>query len=170
MDITRVQDLCEVLEGHLSRYQTLVDYIAQEKVYLLNLDMDALAASSKVKEALAIDIQQNIQELIERIKEVALMLGLPLEPQPLLVDLVPHMPKPFDNKLNDASVKLDRLKNMILRENEANRRYIEEALRLIGESVDILTGATQLRGDGYQKDGTVGENRKGLPVKLSREV
>ncbi|MDL2226831.1 flagellar protein FlgN [Deltaproteobacteria bacterium OttesenSCG-928-M10] len=170
MDITRIQNLCDVLDGHLTRYQTLVDYVAAEKKYLLELDLDGLLASSKIKEELAVDIQRNIHELVDGINEVALMLGLPLSPQPLLTDLVRHVPGPFDNRLNDGSIKLERLKNVILRENEANRRYIEEALRLVGESIDILTGANQLKGDGYQKDGTVGEKKRSLPVKLSREV
>lgn len=170
MDIIRIQNLCDILDGHLSRYQTLVDYVAAEKKYLLELDLEGLMASSKIKEQLAVDIQQNIRELIEGINEVALMLGLPLSPQPLLADLVRHVPKPFDNRLNDGSIKLERLKNIILRENEANRRYIEEALRLVGESINILTGANQLKGDGYKKDGTVGEKKRTLPVKLSREV
>lgn len=170
MDIIRVQHLCDILDGHLARYQTLVDYIAQEKKYLLELDLDGLMLSSKQKEVLALDIQNNIGQLIETINETALMLGLPLEPQPLLSNLVPHLPKPFDNRVNDGAIRLERLKNIIQRENEANRAFVEEALRLVNESINILTGANQLKGDGYNKDGSQGVKTLTRPVKLSKEV
>lgn len=170
MDILRVRNLCDFLDGHLERYQRLVDFVAEEKKYLLDLDLEGLFAASKEKEALAVDIQTNIGELVEAINETALMLGLPLSPQPLLVDLVRHLPPPFDNRVNDGSIRLERLKNTILRENEANRRFIEETLRLVNESVSILTGANQLKSEGYQKDGRQGERKLLLPVKLSRAV
>ena len=170
MDITRIISLCEALDGHLERYQLLVDYVAEEKKCLLALDLDQLFISSQKKEELALDIQNNIRELVDGINETALMLGLPLAPQPLLTDLVPHVPRPFDNRLNDGSIKLERLKNIILRENEANRSYIEEAVRLVNESINILTGANQLKGDGYKSDGRQGEKKLTLPVKLSKEV
>ncbi|MDL2260406.1 flagellar protein FlgN [Deltaproteobacteria bacterium OttesenSCG-928-K17] len=170
MDLTRVQHLCNILDGHLERYQTLVDYVAMEKKYLLELDLDGLFASSKMKEELALDIQANIQTLVECIKETALMLGLAIEPQPLLADLAPHLPTPFDNYVNDGAIRLERLKNTIQRENEANRQFVDESLRLINESVDILTGANQLKGDGYNSDGSAGEKKNTLPIKLSRSV
>lgn len=170
MDIIRIVNLCEALDSHLERYQLLVDYVAEEKKCLLALDLDQLFVSSQNKERLALDIQENIRELVDGINEVALMLGLPLNPQPLLTDLVPHLPRPFDNRLNDGSIKLERLKNIILRENEANRSYIEEAVRLVNESINILTGANQLKGDGYNSDGRQGEKKRTLPVKLSKEV
>lgn len=170
MDISRIVKLCEALEGHLERYQTLVDYVAEEKKCLLELDLDRLFVSSQNKERLATDIQDNIRELVDGINETALMLGLPLTPQPLLADLVPHVPRPFDNRLNDGSIKLARLKNIILRENEANRSFIEEAVRMVDESINILTGANQLKGDGYNNDGRRGEKKLTLPVKLSKEV
>jgi len=170
MDITRVQNLCNILAGHLGRYQTLVDYVAEEKQYLLELDLDGLFASSKKKEELALDIQNNIGELVAAINETALMLGLPLDPQPLLADLAARLPKPFDNQVNDGAIRLERLKNNILRENEANRHFVEEAIKMVNESINILTGANQLKGDGYKKDGTQGEKKLTLPVKLSRAV
>ncbi len=170
MDILRVQNLCELLDGHLERYQRLVDFVAEEKKYLLDLDLEALFAASKEKETLAMDIQANIGELVAAIGDTALMLGLPVSPQPLLADLVRHLPKPFDNRVNDGSIRLERLKNTILRENEANRRFIEETLKLVNESVSILTGANQLKSEGYQKDGRQGEQKLLLPVKLSRAV
>jgi FlgN protein. len=170
MDITRVQHLCEILDGHLERYQSLVDHIAQEKKCLLELDLDGLFVSSKQKEELALDIQDNIGVLVEIINETALMLGLPLAPQPLLTDLVPGLPRPFDNRVNDGAIKLERLKNIILRENEANQAFVQEALRLVNESINILTGANQLKGDGYNKDGSQGTKTLTRPVKLSKEV
>ncbi len=170
MDIVRVQSLCDILDGHLERYQRLVDYVAMEKKYLLDLDLEGLIISSKEKEALALDIQNNIAALVEAINETALMLGMPLEPQPLLADLVRHLPRPFDNRVNNGSITLERLKNTILRENDANRQFIEEALRLVNESISILTGANQLKAEGYKKDGRQGEPKLMLPVKLSRAV
>ncbi len=170
MDISIVIKLCEALDAHLERYQTLVDYVAEEKKCLLELDLDRLFVSSQNKERLALDIQEHIRELVDGINETALMLGLPLDPQPLLADLVPQVPRPFDNRLNDGSIKLERLKNIILRENEANRNFIEEAVRLVNESISVLTGADQLKGDGYQSDGRRGEKKRTLPVKLSKEV
>jgi hypothetical protein len=170
MDIRIVQNLCEILDAHLERYQALVDYVGREKKYLLEHDLDGLFSSSKQKEELAMDIQSNINVLVDSINMTALMLGLPLEPQPLLADLVRHVPKPFDNRINDGSIKLERLKNIILRENEANRHFVEEAMRMVNESINILTGANQLRGDGYNKDGSQGDKKRSMPVKLSKAV
>jgi hypothetical protein len=170
MDISRIQNLCEILDGHLERYQTLVDFVGQEKQYLLALDLEGIFLSSQKKEALGLNIQNNIELLVESIREVALMLGLPLSPPPLLADLVTHLPRPYANRINDGSIKLARLKNIILRENESSRGFIEESLRLVNESINILTGANQLKGDGYNSDGSQGEKKHTRPVKLSREV
>ncbi len=170
MDIVQVNHLSQVLEGHLVRYQRLVDYIIAEKNYLLDMDLEKLLASAQEKEALGLDIQNNIAILIDAINNLALQCGLPLEPQPLLVDLVPYLPKPFANKINDGAIKLAHLKNIIQRENEAQRYFIEEAQRLVTESINILTGANQLKGDGYKKDGRQGEKKITRPVKFSREV
>ncbi len=170
MDSKMIQKLCETLDDHLARYQELVDYVAQEKKYLLEHDLDGLFTSSKKKEELALDIQNNINVLIDGINETALMLGLPLTPQPLLADLARRLPKPFDNRVNDGAIKLERLKNIILRENEANRHFVEEAIRMVNESVNILTGAKQLKGEGYSKNSGQGETKRSLPVKLSKAV
>ena len=170
MDFVRVENLCSTLGEHLNHYQTLVDYIAREKKFLLAQDLDSLMEASKEKEALALNIKNHISTMMDSIKEVALMLGLSLDPQPLLVDLVKHLPQPYDNLINDGSIKLALIKNIILRENEANRRYIEESQRLVNESLNILTGARQLKGGGYQKDGRQEQHTMALPIKLSCEV
>ena len=170
MDISRIQNLCEILDQHLEYYQNLADYVAQEKNHLMELDLEGLFASARVKEQLALDIETHIGLLVEAINETALMLGIPLTPQPLLADLVERLPRPYDNRINDGSIKLERVKNLIMRENEINRHYLQEALRLVAESINILTGANQLKGDGYQKDGRQGEKKLTRPVKLSREV
>lgn len=170
MDIKIVQELCSILDDHLNRYQKLVDYLAEEKKCLLELDLDGLYLTSKEKEALAVDVQTHIHLLVETIKDTALMLGLSIEPQPLLSDLVPHLPSPFDNLVNDGAIRLEQMKNVIMRENEANRHFIEESLRLVNESINILTGANQLKGDGYKSDGSLGEKKNTMPVKLSRAV
>lgn len=170
MDLSLATKLCDILDGHLKRYELLVDYIAEEKKLLLALDLEGLYTSSQRKKELALDIQDNISVLVEAINETALMLGLAPEPQPLLSDLARLLPRPFDNRVNDGAVKLERLKNIILRENETNRQFIEEAQRMVGETINILTGANQLKGDGYQSDGRQGEKKHTRPVKLSREV
>ena len=170
MDIKMIQELCSVIDDHLDRYQRLVDFLTEGKKCLLELDLDGLFQASKAKEALAENVQANIQVLVDGIRDVALMLGLPIEPQPLLADLVPHLPRPFDHQINDGSIHLERLKNVIQRENEANRQFIEESLRLVNDSINILTGANQLKGDGYNSNGSVGEKKNTLPVKLSRAV
>ncbi len=136
----------------------------------MELDLDGLLLSSKIKEKMALDIEAHIGRLMEAINETALMLNIPLVPQPLLVSLVEGLPRPYDNRVNDASIKLARLKNDIYRENEINRHYLEEALKMVGESINILTGANQLKGDGYQQNGRQGEKKLTRPVKLSREV
>lgn len=170
MDIKMAQELCSILEDHLNRYQKLADYLAKEKKCLLELDLDGLYLTSKEKETLAADVQAHIRLLVEAINNTALMLGLSLAPQPLLSDLVPHLPSPFDNLVNDGAIRLERMKNLIMRENEANRHFIEESLRLVNESINILTGANQLKGDGYNSDGSMGEKKNTMPVKLSRSV
>jgi hypothetical protein len=86
-----------------------------------------------------------------------------------LADLAARLPQPWSGRLADGAQYLARLKNIILRENEASQAFIAESLRLVNESIDILTGAKQLRGDGYTKGGGQGEKRSSLPVNLSRE-
>jgi hypothetical protein len=172
MDTRRIHEFCALLEGHLERYQALVDYLAEEKKLLLALDLEALWASCRRKEELGLDIQAHIRELEEGIREMALALGLPADPPPLLADLAARLPQPWGNRLSEGARRLARLKNVILRENEASQAYIAESLRLVNESIDILTGARQLRGEGYSSNsgGGQGEKRPSLPVKLSREV
>jgi hypothetical protein len=170
MDTWRVHELCRLLGEHLERYQALVDHLAEEKKLLLALDLEGLWLSSKRKEELGLEIQAHIRELETAISETALALGLPPEPQPLLTDLAARLPEPWRNRLNSGGRDLARLKNIILRENEAAQGFIAESLRLVNESIDILTGASQLRGEGYKSAGGQGEKRPSLPVKLSREV
>ena|GEM_PF-1817869 len=170
MDTRRIHELCVLLEAHLFRYQALVDYLAEEKKLLLALDLEGLWAFSQRKEELGRDILAHIQELETGISETALALGLPPEPPPLLADLAARVPEPWRNRLSEGARHLARLKNIILRENEASQAFIAESLRLVNESIDILTGASQLRGEGYSSAGGQGEKRPSLPVKLSREV
>jgi hypothetical protein len=170
MDSRRIHELCTLLDEHLERYQALVDYLAEEKKLLLALDLDGLWAFSRRKEELALEIQAHIKKLEETISETALALGLPLEPLPLLADLAARLPDPWRGRLSEGSRRLAILKNIILRENEASQAFIAESLRLVNESMDILTGASQLRGEGYNSGGGQGEKKPSLPVKLSREV
>ena len=170
MDTRHIQALCTLLDDHLERYQALVDYLAEEKKLLLALDLEALWASSRRKEELGLAIQEHIHELEAAISETALALGLDRDAQPLLADLAARLPEPWRNRLGGGSRRLALLKNIVLRENEASQAFIAESLRLVNESIDILTGASQLRGEGYTNGGGQGEKRPSLPVKLSREV
>jgi len=170
MDTRRIPELCALLDEHLKHYQALADYLAEEKKLLLALDLEALWASSRRKEELGLAIQEHIRELETAIGEAALGLGLAPSPPPLLADLAARLPEPWRSRLHEGARHLARLKNIILRENEAGQAFISESLRLVNESIDILTGASQLRGEGYGSGGGQGEKRPTLPVKLSREV
>ncbi|MDR2935616.1 MAG: flagellar protein FlgN [Candidatus Adiutrix sp.] len=170
MDIRRIHELCALLDEHLALYQALADHLAEEKKLLLALDLEALWASSRRKEEMGLVILEHIRELESAIGEAALALGLAPDPPPLLADLAARLPAPWRNRLSEGARDLARLKNMILRENEAGQAFIAESLRLVNESIDILTGASQLRGEGYNSGGGQGEKRPTLPVKLSREV
>ena len=173
MDTQRTLELCALLDEHLEHYQALADYLAEEKKLLLALDLEALWEKSRRKEELGRAIYEHIQKLETGINEAALALGLAPDPPPLLSDLAALLPEPWRNRLSEGAQRLARLKNIILRENEASQNYISESLRLVNESIDILTGASQLRGEGYSKGysgGGQGEKRPSLPVRLSREV
>jgi len=170
MDTRRIHELCELLGEHLEHYQALADYLAEEKKLLLALDLEALWVFCQRKEELSQAIVEHIRELETAIGEAALALGLDPSPPPLLADLAARLPAPWRNRLNEGARRLTRLKNIILRENEASQAFISESLRLVNESIDILTGASQIRGEGYGSGGGQGEKRPSLPVKLSREV
>ncbi|MDR1394843.1 MAG: flagellar protein FlgN [Deltaproteobacteria bacterium] len=171
MDITIVAQLASSLNDHLGRYQRLVDYLGLEKKYLLDLDLDGLLLTSQAKEELGRDIQNGIGPMINSLSDAALMLGLPSLPPPTLGQVASLCPPPFDNRINDMAIALARLKNIILRENEANRQFVQESLNLVNNSINILTGADQIKGDGYNKDGTKDQGvKKARPSKLSKEV
>ena len=170
MDTRRIHELCEILDEHLERYQALVDYLAEEKKLLLALDLEGLWGFSQRKEELGLDIQGHIRELETAVSEAALALGVAPDPPPLLADLAARLPQPWRDRLSEGARRLAQLKNIILRENEASQAFIAESLRLVNESIEILTGASLLRGEGYNKSGGKDEKRPSLPVKFSREV
>lgn len=171
MDITVIQNLAEQLDGHLERYQSLIDFLDREKRCLLALDLEGLLATSQIKERLARDIQDSIYRLTDGIVEAALMLGLSTSPPPTLAELASKCPRPFDNRLNDGAMALARLKNVISRENDANRRFIEQSLNLVNDSLNVLSGADRYQAEGYRKDGTKDKSvKKARPAKLSKEV
>ncbi|MDR1606859.1 MAG: flagellar export chaperone FlgN [Deltaproteobacteria bacterium] len=171
MDIAIVATLVSRLESHLIRYQKLVDFLNMEKKSLLNLDLDGLLLTSQAKEELGRDIQTGVGLLIDSLSDAALMLGLPHNPPPTLAEVANLCPKPYANKINDMAITLTRLKNVILRENEANRRFVQEALNLVNGSINTLTGADQIKGEGYRQDGTKDQGvKKARPTKLSKEV
>jgi flagellar biosynthesis/type III secretory pathway chaperone len=171
MDITVIQNLADQLDGHLERYQSLIDFLDQEKKCLLSLDLEGLLATSQFKESLARNIHESISSLTESLARTALMLGLPASPPPTLTEVAAKCPKPYDNRLTDGALTLVRLKNIINRENDSNRRFVEQSLNLVNESLNILTGADQYQAEGYRKDGTKDKSvKKAKPAKLSKEV
>jgi hypothetical protein len=171
MDILKIQDLNNQLEAHLGRYQSLIDYLEREKKCLLALDLDGLLVTSQAKENMAKAIVEGMGPLTAAISEVGLMLGLGGQIPPTLPEIAALCPKPWDNRLNDGAMRLARLKNQILRENEQARLFVEEALNLVTGSINILTGADQIKGQGYRNDGTKERGvKKALPTKLSRAI
>ena len=171
MDIAVIQNLPEQLEGHLERYQSLIDFLDRERRCLLTLDLEGLLATSQFNERLARNIQDSIHRLTDSLVETALMLDIPTDPPPTLSEVAVHCPKPYDNRLIEGAVCLARLKNIISRENDSNRRFIEQSLSLVNESLNVLTGADKYQGEGYRKDGTKDKSvKKARPAKLSKEV
>ncbi|MDR2459709.1 MAG: flagellar protein FlgN [Deltaproteobacteria bacterium] len=171
MDITLISQLSEALQEHTARYQELIDFLEDEKKYLLNLDLDGLLLVSKAKEKLAKIILASNEKLTEKIACAALMLGLPLDPPPTLAAIAMATPGPFGAKLSEMASTLARLKNLIVRENATAKHFVEHSLELVTESLNILSGANQLKGDGYSSDGKKEKTvKRGLPSKLSREV
>ncbi|MDR1872647.1 MAG: flagellar protein FlgN [Deltaproteobacteria bacterium] len=171
MDIAIVAKLAATLEEHLAGYQKLVDFISEEKKYLLSLDLDGLLVTSQAKEVLGRAIQDQVAAVITSLSDTALMLGLPPVPQPTLQEVAALLPKPYGGKINELAITLARLKNVILRENEANRRFVQEALSLVNGSINALTGADQIKGDSYGKDGGQDQSvKKARPTKVSKEV
>ncbi|MDR1546851.1 MAG: flagellar protein FlgN [Deltaproteobacteria bacterium] len=171
MDITVVQNLAEQLDAHLARYQELIDYLDREKKCLLSLDLDGLLTASQAKEQLARNIHDNLPPFTASLTAAALMLGLTADPPPTLSEAARLCPEPYGNRLNEGAMTLARLKNVILRENEANRQFVEHSLELVNDSINVLTGASQIRGEGYRKDGSKDKSvKKALPRKLSKEV
>jgi hypothetical protein len=171
MDVAIVTKLVAALKEHLNRYQTLVDFIAAEKKYLLNLDLDGLLATSQAKEKLGREIQKSVVFLSNSLSDAALMFGASAVPPPTLTEVAKLCPKPYDNQINDMAIALARLKNVILRENEANKRFTQEALNLVNGSINALTGADQIKGDSYGQDGAKDQGvKKARPTKVSKEV
>ncbi|MDR1167141.1 MAG: flagellar export chaperone FlgN [Deltaproteobacteria bacterium] len=171
MDITLIQKLDADLGDHLARYRELIAFLDQEKAYLLSLDLDGLLHVSRAKEKLARNIIAKSEAFKESLASVALMLGLPLEPLPTLSEVGALCPPPFGARVADGAMTLARLKNQILRENSQAQAFVEESLGLVAESLNILSGANQIQGDGYKSDGKKEKGvKKALPSKLSRDI
>jgi hypothetical protein len=171
MDVTIILALEESLNGQLERYQELIDLLEVEKTRLLNLDLDGLLAVSKAKEKLAESIIRSGENLKESIAGAALMLGMEGDTIPTLSEIAAAVTGPFGIRLSDGASKLARLKNIILRENAAAKRFAEESLDLVTDSINILSGASQIKAEGYGSDGKKEKGvKKALPSKISREV
>jgi hypothetical protein len=171
MDISLIQKLQNHLNEHLERYQELIDFLDKEKLYLLNLDLDGLLVVSKAKENLARSILASGNEIKETLLEVALMLGFDQEKIPTLSELGTKLPNPYRNAIIDGANHLALLKNRIVRENAQAQAFVEQSLNLVNESLNILSGANQIKADGYQSDGKKDKSvKKALPSKLSRDI
>jgi hypothetical protein len=171
MDLSIIQNLADQLDGHLERYQSLIDFLERERKCLLTLDLEGLLATSQYKEGLARSITESIHHLTDSLVQTALMLGIETSPPPTLAEVAARCPKPYDNRLIDGAMALARLKNVISRENDANRRFIEQSLNLVNESLNVLTGADQYQAEGYRKDGSKDKSvKRARPAKLSKEV
>jgi hypothetical protein len=171
MDLSIIQSLEESLLGQLAKYQELIDFLEIEKQRLLNLDLDGLLVVGKAKEKLAKSIIKSGESLKDSILEAALMLKLPSDPLPTLAEIAKAVPGPFGLRLSDGASKLARLKNLILRENAMAKRFVEESLDLVTDSINILSGASQIKAEGYGSDGKKDKGvKKALPSKISREV
>ncbi|MDR2443559.1 MAG: flagellar protein FlgN [Deltaproteobacteria bacterium] len=171
MDFTVIKNLADLLDIHLERYQSLIDFLDHEKKCLLSLDLEGLLVTSQQKEQLGRNIIKSIEELTISLSETALMLGMDTDPLPTLAEVAAHCPRPYDNRINDGAITLCRLKNIIVRENEANRHFIEQSLNLVNDSLNILTGADRFQVEGYRKDGTKDKSvKKSQPTKISKEV
>jgi hypothetical protein len=171
MDITIIQRLEEELNGHLARYGKLIEFLETEKKYLLNLDLDGLLVLSKAKEELALRIIRGSDAFREHLSMAGLMLGLEEGSNPTLAEVAALCPAPYKNRIADGAISLARLKNLILRENEQAKHFVEESLELVTDSINILSGANQLKGDSYTNDGKTEKGvKRSLPAKLSRDV
>ncbi|MDR2200119.1 MAG: flagellar protein FlgN [Deltaproteobacteria bacterium] len=170
MDLTIIQKLEEELNSHLERYRELIDFLEKEKRYLINMDLDGLLRLSRLKEELAKKIMAGEPSFRDSLSMAGAMLGLKSE-KPTLAEVAKGCPLPFSNRLADGAITLAGLKNRILRENEQAKRFVEESLDLVTESINILSGANQLKGESYASDGKKEKGvKKALPAKLSRDV
>ena len=149
MDYNMIQNFSETLNNHVARYRALVAGIALENRGLTPDETLRLPFVMRSQEEISMDIQDSVHLLISSIKDLALMLGLPLERQPLLADLAARLPEPFQSRVRADVADLERLKNITHAENEINSHYIEEAMRLVCGNLNVLSGFTRYMGQSY---------------------
>ena len=149
MDYDLIQNFSEILNNHVARYRALVAGIALESRGFTPEEALRLPFFMRSKEEISMEIQDSVHLLISSIKDLALMLGLPPERQPLLADLVARLPEPFKSRVRADVADLERLKNIIHAENEISSRYIEEAMRLVCGNLNVLSGFTRYMGQSY---------------------
>jgi hypothetical protein len=126
---------------------------------------------SKSKEKIAQSIIKGAITLKESLTSASLMLGLSIDPLPTLAEVASLIPSPMGNNIADEVSQLARLKNLIVRENGMAKQFVEKSLELVTESLNILSGADQIKGESYQSDGKKEKGvKKALPSKISREV
>lgn len=134
------ENICEILERHVQRYEMLVACVEREKQGILEFNGEKLFELSMEKEMTAQEIQNSLPYLLSAIHDTARYLDLPTDPQPLLASLVHYMPGEYAKRAEALSIKLEHLKNITLRESFINSYYIEEAMRLVGSAIRALSG------------------------------
>ena len=159
-----------LVQKHIDRYRELASLLDEEQSALIRLDVEQLQQLSKTKETMVLKIELLVEPLAQTIRDAARALGLPENPQPALAEIAEAAPRAYRIELRRRSFELVRLKNQIARHNEANRNFVRESIRLVSDSIAILTGAVAARKTGYLPNGQQPSMSGYRPVKLSREV
>jgi hypothetical protein len=167
---TADRGLMFLINRQIDNYKRLAGLIEDEQKGLMDLDLDLLQETVKAKEEVAEDIRLLVRPLAERIQEFARRAGLPADPLPSLAQLAEHTENPFAEFFRKSGRALARLKRDISRHNKDNRRFIQEALGLVENSLSILTGVKFDETDQYQRRGLKVRSQPMNPLKLNREV
>lgn len=166
----QLDELFNLLEQYLGLYENLGRLLDRERTALIDLDLDRLQRMTKIKETEVLKVKLLLPALTKAIQGSALVLGLPSEPLPALASLAGAAPEPWSSRLNRTGLTLARLKRNAARNNEANHRFVQEALDMISGSISMLTGAALVPNGGYLSNGQHTNSANCGPMKLSREV
>lgn len=167
---TRLDRLLELVEGHIACYEELVEVLKQEQKALLSMDLQQVQENSKAKEAIVRKLKLGVTPLSETILQTARDLGLPVDPQPALIELAGAAVSPWSEKLSRVALTLTRIKRTVASQNEANKAFVKESLNMIGGTISLLTGAPKPEKSGYLASGQRAQAYAARPVRLSREI